>query len=204
MSCEFHSESYRGYKIRIEQDTDCDCPLNDNGATLCRIAHWHRRYLIGGDRGENIRNQGVAEWQSEHEGKGFIVLPLAMIDHSGVSYWIGSKPSPSDSAGWDSGQVGFVWCTWQEARKLLGGPLKTLRERAIKAMTDEIKLYDWWQQGMCAGWIVGNEDDDHIESCWGYLPDLETGEFGYAISEAKEAIDYIMDTPSLHEQPGEH
>lgn len=205
MSHEFHSEDYRGHKIRILQDEDCPCPLNDDGTTLCRIAHWHRGYRIGAGRGENIRDR-MDTWITEYTGKGFIVLPLAMMDHSGVSYWIGSRGSPSDPGGWDSGQVGYVWCTWQDARGMLGGPLKTLRERAVKRMTNEIKLYNWWQEGTCAGWTVASleDEDEELASCWGFLPDLETGKFDYAIMEARAAIDDIMGNPTLHNQPGEH
>ena len=38
---------YKGCTIEIVHDEDAECPINDNGATLCRIAHWHRRYNIG-------------------------------------------------------------------------------------------------------------------------------------------------------------
>jgi len=41
------SHGYKGCTIEIVADETAECPLNDNGATLCRIAHWHRRYNIG-------------------------------------------------------------------------------------------------------------------------------------------------------------
>lgn len=199
MSTAIHTEEYRGCIIQIHPDPDADCPLDNGDATLVRIAHWHRRYAIGSSRGERI-SSSVEDWKRDHKEPGCIVLPLAMIDHSGCHFWIGSGNHECDPGRWDSGQVGFAWCRWSEARKLLGGTLKTLRRRASESMASEIKLYDIWQQGGAVGWTVSTFNGDEIHSCWGFV---ETS-LDYPIQCAKEEIDGYISAPSRWDQPGEH
>lgn len=38
-----------------------------------------------------------------------IIIPVGMYDHSGYTFYEGTGPHAFDSAGWDSGQVGFLY-----------------------------------------------------------------------------------------------
>lgn len=199
-----HTETYRGCKIRLESDEHMECPLDDSDGTVMRVAHWHRRYNIGSKRGERIDSDYLQpkDWLKEHSGPGFIVLPLRMLDHSGLDFSVGTNAYDCDPGGWDSCQVGFVWCTWKEARKALAGSNATLRKVAIDAMTRELGTYNDWQAGSGAGYIAETEDGTEIESCWGFLP--EGNDYAYAIQSAKDAIDSYLADPNQHNQPGEH
>lgn len=105
---------------------DCDC--------LGTIAHWHRRY----DFGDNIRDQGPVEFLKnlarEHVSSNYpeglfeknwekildahyLVLPVSLLDHSGLHIWVGSGEHWSDPGGWDSGQVGFIYCSLEKAKE---------------------------------------------------------------------------------------
>lgn len=193
--------THRGYTIKLIQDECAEDPLSYRDGVLINIAHWHRRYDIGGERGER-QAISSSDWKLLHAGPSFIVLPLRMIDHSGCDFSIGSTPYEGDSAGWDSGQIGFVWCSWVKARKLLGGKLSDLRKRAKEAMTMELRDWNDWQAGRMVGYVVEDGEGEEIDSCWGYLP--EGNNYAWAIQCAKEAVDHHIGDPSNHAQPGEH
>jgi len=49
------------------------------------------------------------------------VLPVSGLDHSGQTIWVASSPgetSASDSAGWDSGGIGFIYTTRERVKEL--------------------------------------------------------------------------------------
>ena len=114
------------------------------------------------------------------------VLKVGMIDHSGVSYYIGGGPHWSDSAGWDSGTCGYIFDT-AKGRAKCGTPLEFVED----VLTDEIKIYDQWARGDVYGYIIERRtlcepcaaidtDEDDIpdecphceimdeDSCWGF------------------------------------
>jgi hypothetical protein len=76
--------------------------------------------------------------------KNLICLPLFLIDHSGLS--ISTTPF---SCGWDSGRVGYVFCTKDKARQELG--VKRLTQAHIEQIKTrlkaEVSVYDDYLSG---------------------------------------------------------
>jgi hypothetical protein len=134
--------------------------------------------------------------QRVHEilDRDFIILPLYLYDHSGITM----RCSPF-SCPWDSGQVGFIYCSMDKAREEWGGgnPAATdeeVRAAAIKCLTGEVKTYDSYLTGDVWGYVVErveyDEDGDevsreHLDSCWGFV-----GEEEYCEQEAKDSVEY--------------
>jgi len=71
-----------------------------------------------------------------------VMLPLALLDHSGITMWVGSGPSVADPGGWDSGQVGWIYCTLDKAIENWGLP---------KDSTWETTMKDWNKEGEDTG-----------------------------------------------------
>ena len=176
---EYESREYKGYTIKIESD---DYPQNprEEWDNMGHMVCWHRRYNLG-DKHEFDTPE---DFQEHIKQEKTLVFPLFLYDHSGIT--ISMKPF---SCPWDSGQVGYIYVTYTELRKeySVKKVTKKIIETATKVLQGEVKVYDSYLRGEVFGWIISNEIEDHIDSCWGYYG---TGEIEYMVSEAKNAIDY--------------
>lgn len=136
----------------------------------------------------------------------FIILPLYLYDHSGIT-----MRTSAFSCGWDSGQVGFIHCSLKKAQHEWGTPdsaargwdgeadypLKddgskhTLREAAEKFLKGEVKTYDEYLTGDTVGYIAEDPDGEQIDSCWGFYPDEGpyAKRWDYPLGEARAAVD---------------
>ena len=191
---EYETREYKGYTIKIES---VDYPPNprEDWDNLGHMVCWHRRY----DLGDKHNFDSPEDFQEYIKNNKCVVLPLFLYDHSGIT-----MSTRSFSCPWDSGQVGYIYLTYKEIRKEMARPknkngqlnpdLKTIKhitkkdiERAKALLESEVKVYDSYLRGEVFGWVISNEIEDHIDSCWGYYG---TGEIEHMVSEAKNAIDY--------------
>lgn len=122
-----------------------------------------------------------------HEYPG-VVLPLYLYDHSGITMNTSGFSCP-----WDSGQVGWIYVSYEKALKEYGDFDKYANERECieKHLKGEVKVYDDYLTGNVYGYTVLDEDDYIIDSCWGFYPDADnpTG-YAYCLSEAKSFVEY--------------
>lgn len=124
--------------------------------------------------------------------KDHYLLPLYLYDHSGITMSTGSFGCP-----WDSGQVGWIfvsyerahaeWGThkmelvqegfrgakgnWQPAQYKQGAPLTYLDY--YEFMRGEVETYDHYLTGECYGYVIEDENGEYLDSCWGYLGDIK-------------------------------
>jgi len=177
-------------KLRIERDDDPLSPRDDDnlGCLVC----FHKRYNLG-DKTE-LRSNQFDGWRElreyiEKELGGVVILPLYLMDHSGITMRTGSEQFRAcDPAGWDWGQVGFVYATreailknWMKKRLTL-----RLRAQAVALLEAEIKLYDQYLQGDIHGYIIEDDEGNHIDSCWGYYGEAEARAEGESVMKALE------------------
>lgn len=111
----------------------------------------------------------------------FLMLPLYLLDHSGLAMRTTSFNDP-----WDSGQVGWIYVSKEDALKEFGGEKMTasIRKRAEELMRSEVAAYDCYLRGECYGFEL-YKNGELTDSCWGFMGDL---------SEAKKAMaDYLPD-----------
>lgn len=103
---------------------------------------------------------------------GYVMLPLYLYDHSGITMNTGGF-----SCSWDSGQVGWIVCDIKTVEKEFEGD----RDRAKKSLEAKVEVYDQYLTGDVWGFIAekreimdrwnladdeGWEEDD---SCWGFF-----------------------------------
>jgi hypothetical protein len=185
------SHSYNGHVIHIYMDDDAESPREwDNlGTMVC----FHRRYTLGDANGvsqclKDIRaskhyRETWDDYSSDHyrdldnprvmletaEQCGFLVLPLYLYDHSGLT-----MNTTGFSCPWDSGQVGFIYATKEKIMNEFGGYLKRkrycehVRKSASASLSAEVSVYDQYLRGEVYGWELTGPDGADLESCWGY------------------------------------
>ena len=168
-------------KLRIERDEWPENPRNDDNLGV--IAYKHSRYKVGDvkisdpidylldlygipDKQVNYDNETLQWLQDEAEKYGYVLLPVYMYDHSGIT--ISTSPF---SCRWDSGQVGFIYTNLERVRDITGHKWQKWsekrREKAREWLRGEIKTFDQYLRGDVYGFII-EEDGEEIDSCWGF------------------------------------
>jgi hypothetical protein len=117
--------------------------------------------------------------------KHFVILPLYLYDHSGITMNVGGFSCP-----WDSGQVGYIVCSlskalecwllsegdWDTEVEYTDGPV-TLREGTTRNLKCEVETYAQFLEGNVYGFIVeeceecdccGHAEWEHVDSCFGF------------------------------------
>jgi len=151
------------------------------------------------DRGEweSISDSWVETLLKNH----FVVLPLYLYDHSGITISTGRFSCP-----WDSGQVGFIYMELDKAKKEFTCTDEAdLRKKAEAYLEQEVKTYDQYLTGAVYGYDALDWEGDSIDSCWGFFGYEETEEDSYMVSEAIASIDRYIDKEYYKKaaQPGE-
>jgi len=99
---------------------------------------------------------------------GYVILPLYLYDHSGITMSTGQFSCP-----WDSGQVGYIVCDNETIQREFNGD----RDKAEKCLEAEVSVYDDYLTGNVFGFIVeereecdecGHAEWDEVDSCWGF------------------------------------
>jgi hypothetical protein len=187
--------AHAGFRIDIwrEDDPDFGNPRDDDnlGIMFCE----HRDYTLGDMPKPIARHipelETVAAIIAELERRDYpfsrleravrmiigatTVLPLILLDHSGLYMQTGSFAC--DSGGWDSGQVGIIFDS-PRTRAETGAPLDDI----ARQLESEVTYYSAYLQGDVYGWSVtrettcnlGRKHDEVLESCGGYVVAEET------------------------------
>ena len=101
-----------------------------------------------------------------------VILPLYLYDHSGITMSTGSFGCP-----WDSGQVGIIWVSHEKIREEYGEVTAETIEKAERCLRGEVEVYDLYLRGNCFGFLVEDDDGEHVDSCGGFL--VEWGDKTY-------------------------
>jgi hypothetical protein len=174
-------ELEEGFTIEILPDDDPISPRDyDNlGTMVC----WHRRYKLG-DEHSFESPQDFKEWLKENGGEEkFLIMPLYLYDHSGITMSTGPFSCP-----WDSGQVGYYYASLDKLRKEYGKRLTKKRlDTAKKVLQGEVENYDLYIRGGYVGYVIKGADGDEVGSCWGF------DDMKYAIEEAKDEAEHFIE-----------
>lgn len=95
-----------------------------------------------------------------------VISTISMLDHSGVSVWIGNPSDP-----WDSGIIGFIYQTKKDTIEQNGATEENWKEVAWENMEAEMSIYANYLEGECYGFVVEDKDGGQVDSCWGYIGD---------------------------------
>ena len=180
---------YKDYLISIDYDWDPSDPREwDNfGTMVC----FHDKYTLGDKH--DIQSPDFSSWSEvrdhiEADLGGLVILPLYLYDHGGISMKVGDfRGTPH--AGWDSGQVGFIYCTdgdmvangitdLDQAEALLRGEVEAYN----RYLTGQVYTYRIERQVSCDS--CHHTSADYVDSCsgWDSVDD--------AMKEAMQVVDY--------------
>jgi len=169
---------YLTHRVKVCVD---DMPINprkdyDNFGTM---ACWHRRYDLGDVQPRQLPDEYIADLPN-----GSLILPLFLIDHSGLSIRCGKDFSDCDPQGWDSGQVGIIHASPEDIAKEFGAGADAT-DKARKLLATEVETFDAYLQGDCYGFVIEDADGNHVDSCYGFLAyDTRTREGKQAMAES--------------------
>ena len=142
---------YKSYTINVYQDVSSVNPIKDFDQ-LGKMVCWHRDYILGHDH-DFVDPDDFNEFlkEAERDGERFILLPLYLYDHSGISISTGSFSCP-----WDSGQVGYIYVSYSDIRKEYSRKrvTKKLLKKMESFLRQEVALYDNYLTGQVYGYIV--------------------------------------------------
>jgi len=137
------------YNPRTEQDN------------LTKMVCFHKRYDLGDEHEYNQNDydswEELKESIEENEDV-LLIKPLYLYDHSGLT--VSTKPF---SCPWDSGQIGWVYIT-QEQADLMG----TSKEDFERILLNEVEEYDKFLRGEVYGYII-TENGEEVDSCGGFI-----------------------------------
>jgi hypothetical protein len=176
-------EPVRGYTIELVADynsyDECNPRQFDNvGVMECP----NRRHYMLGDRTTEGDQLATAIDAAQHRVRfdvierycriafgSTVVLPLGLIDHSGISMYVGGGAHPHDPGGWDSGTVGFLFDT-ERTRTEAGLTPEWLVDRDMREiLTSEVTEYDKYLTGDVWGVIIKDAGGNVVDSCYGLL-----------------------------------
>ena len=178
-----HEEKYRRLTIKIYQDDNpCEGPRDwDNfGKMIC----FHPRYNLG-DKHDMSKEELLETVQRED----VIALPLFLLDHSGL--WMRTGRFECDAQGWDTSHVGYIYVEHETIKKEFGKKKITevLIHKAEGILEKEVETYSDHLEGNVWGYVIEDDEKNHIESCWGYYGNYKE----HCLKEAKSIVDHITE-----------
>jgi hypothetical protein len=162
-----------GMTVKIMPDSDSSDPRTEFGNVGTMVC-WHKRYSLGdvqpteesieflrqimetrvySETGKWIPDDISAEDINKYINKHFVILPLYLMDHSGLSI----STSPFDCP-WDSGRVGFIYVD-KESKDY---------DDLTAGLKAEVDIYDKFLSGDVWGYHIENSDGDVVDSCFGF------------------------------------
>lgn len=171
---EYNLESGKILEIHVDESPESPREWDNLGTVWCS----HRRYSLSDKHAPTICLDDHAGWDAikEHlikEEGAAVILPIYMYDHGGIS--IATTPF---GCNWDSGQVGFIYCTGAKIKAEFGYKriTKKLKEKLTSFLEGEIKTYNQYVTGDVYGFKLMQFDmttKERVEedACWGFYGD---------------------------------
>jgi hypothetical protein len=179
------------YTLQVVPDIDPQNPRTEWSDATYMVC-WHNNYKLGDAHNAlpiavpNPSDHGgweelEAELRKRFRAQGdpvALILPLYLYDHSGITM----RTTPF-SCGWDSGQVGFVLVTQKQLRENWGvkRPSTKRKEQLYDYMRAEVQTYDDYLTGNVYGYEIRNDEDEVVESCWGFYGEKYCRQEGEAV-----------------------
>jgi hypothetical protein len=142
----------------------------DNLATM---VCFHKRYNLGDKT--TLKSDDFNGWEELHdylvkEEDAEVIKSLILYDHSGIS--ISTSREYPFNCQWDSMQIGFIYITkktikennltTEHANAIIDGEVETYNQY----LTGEVFSFTRYKMVKCEK--CGNEEEEDINSCWGF------------------------------------
>lgn len=178
-----YTETKNGITLKILHDdsTMAESPAdNDEGVILCyypksgAICNGPKAMLESHDL-ETV--EGALAFSDDESVKAdWEIFALWIYDHSGLAFRVternGSNPFMDR---WDSAQAGFIALKRSE----FNGDL-------LKAAEGICETYTQWSNGEIYGYVIEDEEGEHLDSCWGFIGDSD----GYVLEQGREMLEH--------------
>ena len=166
--------------VKIKQDSFLSSP-RESMDNLGTIAYKHSRYILGDEliSDPNVwlsskldinifkygTQQEILEYLIGKFEEKYIVLPVYLYDHSGIT--ISTTPF---SCPWDSGQVGYIYVSKEDVRKEYSVKKISpkLKETVLRVLNAEIEILDYYLRSDVYGYEIVDENGEVEDSCWGF------------------------------------
>lgn len=181
-------------KIVSDQNPEDPRKWSNLGTMVC----WHGRYQLG-DRHEFSSPEDFWDYIKREGGrKNFVILPLYLYDHSGLT--ISDRPFDDP---WDSGQVGWIYVSHDKIREEFGVDEVTpeVRQKALNILKAEIEEYNYYLQGRVYGFVAYSWTENGLEvedSCWGFYGE-DAVENGLLDNIPEEFVPLVKDAGRIYD-----
>jgi hypothetical protein len=196
------SKNYKHVEIEIKPDDDPVNPVKDYDQAGTMV-FFHRRYDLGHphyfahdlapedeDGHQDYYTDdpdGLNKWLQDNAAR-VLAVPVYAYEHGGITIRAGGKGTGWDS--WDSGQLGYIYITYDNIRKEWGKQGKRISKaelaKAEACLISEVGTYNDYLTGNCYGYIITDkETGETLDSCWGFLGDEK-----YCREEAESSADF--------------
>lgn len=145
------------------------------------IAYKHKNYNLGDEKisepiewleeklGLFSKGEYTDERLSELESKFFekyIVLPLYLYDHSGITI----RTTPFNCR-WDSGKIGYIYISKEKVREEYNWKVITQKrkELLLSYLKYEVKEFDQYLTGDVYKFKIEDEKGEEVDSCGGFF-----------------------------------
>lgn len=95
--------------------------------------------------------------------KHYVILPIYLYDHSGITINNSGFHCP-----WDSGQIGWIYASHKEIEQNYGAVSQETIDKSKELLRGETAEYDSYLRGECYGYTI-EKDGEEIESCWSFI-----------------------------------
>jgi hypothetical protein len=167
-----------GNTLNIFRDEINDQDPRREYDNLGKMICFHRRYNLGDKT--DLRSSEFSSWADLKKHiinrcDPAVVIPVFMIDHSGIAIRAERNFSDVDPGCWDSGQIGFIYADkktireWFNVKKIT----KKSREKARENLLSEIETYNDYLTGNVYGYTITDPTGEILDSCYGFFGDPE-------------------------------
>ena len=163
---EYKVKEHRGYTCKVYFDPDPTSPEDWN--LLGTMYNQGRYRFQGHNMDEVVGLDEDGNWFVKPE---YIFVRVYIYDHSGITIWSAREPQRT---GWDSGLVGIYAVEKTKAEREYGdlSNPKNL-ENVLVCLESEVEEWDRYCRGEVYGYVVEDEDENEINSCWGFYCEPE-------------------------------
>ena len=96
------------------------------------------------------------------ERKALVILPIYIYDHGSITITARyERYLQYPDKQWDAGQVGFIYAV----AGMIG---ETPSSDVAEILAREVDAYDRYLTGDVWGYVIEDEDGEHLDSCWGF------------------------------------
>lgn len=175
----------KGLTLTVFEDDVEDPREYYKDTNVTNMVCFHGRYKLGDEHNFANPNQ-FDEWYKKNKDKVACIMPLYLLDHSGLAISIHDFKDP-----WDSGQVGYIYILKETLKKHNMADDIGSYDVCRTMIETEVEEYDRWLRGIPQYYAfnITDQNDEPIE-CMGVF---EFTSFEDMISEMKDRSEHKFD-----------